>query len=322
MDLRLSTFLALLAISSFVPRPGFAKGPYEPFSIGNWQGGAYTSDETGAFSHCAAGVSYQSGINLLISLESQGWKLGFHNNTWRLVVGESIPVTVSFDGGAPTRLTAVPIDGVTAIVPMPLQATLLRAFMDANVMEVNAAGNRFHFFLEGSLRVVPLLANCLKRHAPQAPAGVAEGQPQRRAAPRLGPAPVAKGGPSETGPSDAEAERSKLIDEAAAEHFKCLHSQMRQIVPYSTESAETLAQVVITKCEVAEKKFVSLGMALFNASRSDVEQIVGQALEKQKKKMVAEIVSFRAELNKAIMSQPNGGENSTSPEGKKAGTGI
>jgi hypothetical protein len=169
-----------------------------------------------------------------------------------------------------------------------------------------------------------LLAQCLKRHTPQVPARVAEGQPLRRTAPRIDATRRAdtQEKPSEATPSDAEAERNKLINEAAAEHSKCLHSQMRQIVPYSNESAETLAQVVITKCEDAEKKFVSLGMALFNASRSDVEQIVGQALEKQKKKMVADIVSFRAELNKAIMSQPNAGENSKSHEGKKADTGI
>ncbi len=90
--------------------------------------------------------------------------------------------------------------------------------------------------------------------------------------------------PSASSPPEAEAERNKLITKAAAEHSKCLHTQMRQIVPYSNESAETLAQVVITKCEEAEKKFVSLGMALFNAPRAEVEKIVGQGLEKQKKK--------------------------------------
>ena len=60
---------------------------------------------------------------------------------------------------------------------------------------------------------------------------------------------------------EAEAERSKLLTEAAAEHSKCERTQMRSIVPYSNESAETLAQVVLTKCEEAEQKFVSLGMA-------------------------------------------------------------
>jgi hypothetical protein len=32
-----------------------ARGPYGSINVGNWKGGAYTNDQTGAFSHCAAG---------------------------------------------------------------------------------------------------------------------------------------------------------------------------------------------------------------------------------------------------------------------------
>ena len=324
MDLRLIRFLASSVFAGILAAPSFAKGPYEPFSIGNWQGGAYTSDDTGAFSHCAAGAPYLSGINLLISVTPQGWNLAFNNNSWRLVVGQNISLEIRFDGGNPIRLTAVPLDGVTAIVPMPVQSALLRAFTDADRMDVTAAGNVFAFNLEGSLRVVPLLADCLKRHTAQASNGVPQSdKPQKRPTRRDYAAPQVQTDdkPSESSQNETEAERSKLINQAAAEHSKCLHSQMRQIVPYSNENAETLAQVVITKCKDAEKKFVSLGMALFNAPRVDVEKIVGQALEKQKKKMVADIVSFRAELNKAIMSQPKSDENSDSQH-KKGDAGI
>ena len=33
----------------------------------NWKGGAYTNDQTGEFSHCAAGASYQSGIYFVVT---------------------------------------------------------------------------------------------------------------------------------------------------------------------------------------------------------------------------------------------------------------
>jgi hypothetical protein len=39
-----------------------AKGPYGSIQVGNWKGGAYTNDVTGAFSGCTAGAAYQSGI--------------------------------------------------------------------------------------------------------------------------------------------------------------------------------------------------------------------------------------------------------------------
>jgi hypothetical protein len=34
----------------------WAAGPIIPVTVGNWSGGAYTNDQTGAFSHCAAGT--------------------------------------------------------------------------------------------------------------------------------------------------------------------------------------------------------------------------------------------------------------------------
>ena len=43
-----------------------AGGPLRPFKQGFWSGGAYTDDRTGAFTHCSAGVAYDSGINLFV----------------------------------------------------------------------------------------------------------------------------------------------------------------------------------------------------------------------------------------------------------------
>jgi hypothetical protein len=36
----------------FVASDAFAKGPFGTIKVGNWTGGAYTNDTTGAFSHC------------------------------------------------------------------------------------------------------------------------------------------------------------------------------------------------------------------------------------------------------------------------------
>jgi hypothetical protein len=33
-----------------------ASGPYGSIEVGKWKGGAYTNDNTGAFSHCAVGA--------------------------------------------------------------------------------------------------------------------------------------------------------------------------------------------------------------------------------------------------------------------------
>ncbi|TMJ23150.1 MAG: serine protease, partial [Alphaproteobacteria bacterium] len=39
-----------------------AAGPFGTIHVGAWNGGAYTDDNTGNFSHCAAGSEYASGV--------------------------------------------------------------------------------------------------------------------------------------------------------------------------------------------------------------------------------------------------------------------
>ncbi|WP_292530438.1 hypothetical protein [Methylocystis sp.] len=324
--LTLALMLWLLSSAS-----GFARGPYEEFRIGNWVGGLYTSDSNNGFSHCAAYTTYNSQIALFVSITvDSSWYLGFHKEDWAFVPNKQIDLVLSFDGGAPVRVRAFPLNSNTAKVEMPVNSALINAFMEAQMMNAYSGTNIYAFSLEGTKPLLQKLAECLVKHRPKNQGSVAQadGQTPSRRQSNSTPmpqraAPEQEAPPQVNGQADSESERErqKLISEAGAQHAKCLHSQMRQIVPYSNESAETLAQVVITKCEDAEKKFISLGMALFNASRAEVEKIVGQALEKQKKKMVADIVSFRAELNKAIMSQPKSDENSDSQH-KKGDSGI
>ena len=65
LKLAVVAFLSgLIAISS-----AEARGPYGSISVGNWQGGAFTNDQTGAFSHCAAGAAYDSGIYFMVTID-------------------------------------------------------------------------------------------------------------------------------------------------------------------------------------------------------------------------------------------------------------
>jgi hypothetical protein len=57
--------VAILLGTIFVGSNAQARGPYGSISVGNWKGGAYTNDQTGSFSHCAAGAPYASGVFFL-----------------------------------------------------------------------------------------------------------------------------------------------------------------------------------------------------------------------------------------------------------------
>src|SRR6266702_4220198 len=81
------------------PSTAEARGPYGSISVGNWKGGAYTNDQTGSFSHCAAGAQYASGVYFVVMIDgSGGWSLGFMHEQWKLTTGEAFPLTLTFDG--------------------------------------------------------------------------------------------------------------------------------------------------------------------------------------------------------------------------------
>src|SRR5271166_690135 len=91
--------LMLSFVLSFAFLPAYAKGPFGSRKVGLWTGGAYTNDTTGAFSHCAAGVTYNSRIEMLVGLGSaKNWTLGVIHPAWQLKPGESFPIVLTFDG--------------------------------------------------------------------------------------------------------------------------------------------------------------------------------------------------------------------------------
>ena len=81
----------------------------ETFHIGHWQGGAYTNDTTGAFSHCAAAASYLNGISLSIGQNAnREWLIGFIDPSWNLPEGQSFPIELTFDGQAQLQIFGTP----------------------------------------------------------------------------------------------------------------------------------------------------------------------------------------------------------------------
>jgi hypothetical protein len=68
---RSALWVSLLS-SIVLASSAFAAGPFGSLHVGNWKGGAYTDDKTGAFSHCAASTAYGSGVHLSIAYNVSG----------------------------------------------------------------------------------------------------------------------------------------------------------------------------------------------------------------------------------------------------------
>jgi S1-C subfamily serine protease len=139
-----------------------AAGPFGSVNVGNWIGGAFSNDETGAFSHCAATTPYANGVILVVGYNAAGtWSLAFASPSYRFNKGENAAIDVIFDGQEQARLfaTANQPNMLTAVMP----ANVVRTFQKASLMVATAGRAVLNFDLTSTGPVVAALANCVTR---------------------------------------------------------------------------------------------------------------------------------------------------------------
>lgn len=188
---------AVLAIAALTLSCGsvIAGGPYRPFQVGLWSGGAYTDDRTGGFSHCSAGVVYDSGINLfVVSTEAHGWWLGFTNQSWLLTPSAGITAKLQFDSRPPLEIQATIPDHQLLLVPLPDDPHVIDTFWHSTKITVVTQQYSFSLGLAATSELGAELANCVRRSvtlgtpAPVSPAPTVPGPAQFS---RILPAPGA-----------------------------------------------------------------------------------------------------------------------------------
>lgn len=159
---RVKAVLAVAFASLFVTGAE-ARGPYGSINVGSWQGGAYTNDQSGALSHCAAGAHYNSGIFFAVAVNSEmGWTLGFLNPAWTLTNGQAFQIALTFDGGTPFNVQGNAISTNHVVVPMPLNSALINQFRKAKSMTAYTQGQLFQFDLKQTSVLLPALVNCVQ----------------------------------------------------------------------------------------------------------------------------------------------------------------
>jgi hypothetical protein len=159
--MKLKVFAGLI-ISAIAVTNAYARGPYGSINVGNWKGGAFTNDQTGVFSHCAAGSQYMSGIYFVVTVDgNMGWSLGFAHEKWSLASGQAFPIALTFDGQAPFNVQGVALNEGSVRVPMPDNSSLIAQFRKAKAMTAYAQGQLFQFKLDQTARLLPTLINCV-----------------------------------------------------------------------------------------------------------------------------------------------------------------
>ncbi|MCP1847920.1 MULTISPECIES: S1C family serine protease [unclassified Bradyrhizobium] len=183
--------------------PSSARGPYGSITVGNWKGGAFTNDKNGAFTHCSASTTYQSGIFFMVSIAENGsWRLGFAHDSWRLTPGEAFPLALTFDGQPAFNVYGMPLGTQLVNVEMPVNSSLINQFRKARQMTAFAQGQLFQFNLNQTAQLLPALLNCVVSVKKNGVSNAGEfavatkpaAPPQQAAAPSAPPAKQARSG--------------------------------------------------------------------------------------------------------------------------------
>ena len=159
MYLRAFGTIALLILSASSVT---ARGPFGSVNVGNWSGGAFTNDQTGAFTGCIASANYKSGITVFVMVSNNvTWNLGFTHNNWSLKPGSAFPIVLTFDGRSPVNVNGRVVSAQTVSVEMPDTSDLIKQFRASTTMSAFAEGNLFQFNLDKTGILLPALVNCV-----------------------------------------------------------------------------------------------------------------------------------------------------------------
>lgn len=186
--------LAVVALSSAA-----IAAPIRNYRVGNWYAGAYSSDQTLRFDHCAASVTYRSGVTVLFSINTRyQWSVGFIHPQWRYRVGQPFSITFAVDESAPITASgrAFLPNGVEVLLDPSSQ--LFNLFRQGRELKVAGTQNLFRFNLTGTNAMLTSLLECVKLQGRA---------PQLVATPTLPTAP---------GPTASSEDRSAYKAEATA----------------------------------------------------------------------------------------------------------
>lgn len=130
------------------------------FRFGNWTGGAFTNAE-GVFSNCTVSAGYKGGDRLFFSVNRDSTiTVALQNPGFRLVEGETFPVTLKVDRRQPFRGQAVALSKDVAMLNIDNFDRALAAFRKGYVLRVDSGNREGVYGLDGTFRALELAGKC------------------------------------------------------------------------------------------------------------------------------------------------------------------
>ena len=158
--LKLFFSFCFLASSAFA---GFIDG--SRISYGNWTGGAYFSEETGLFSHCAVSARYLTGNTLFFSLTREySLNVGVQIQEPLFKDYREFQTTVKIDKFDAVFSNATVIDDYFAMVTMPNLDIALDQIKRGRTLSINSKFGQVPFDLTGTFRVLDKTYSCARNY--------------------------------------------------------------------------------------------------------------------------------------------------------------
>lgn len=138
----------------------------QTYKVANWDIGAYTNNNSGRFTHCAASARYRNGVTLIFSVtESLDWGISFLNPEWNLRQGREIDIEYRIDGGRVNNTSARAINARQIVAKLPDRAELFNQFRYGYRLVVSINDGRpVPFDLRDTNAMLTEVLRCANRH--------------------------------------------------------------------------------------------------------------------------------------------------------------
>jgi hypothetical protein len=183
-----ATLASIIAIAASLAGTADAAQIGKDLQIGNWTLGAYTSRESGRFSHCAASGRYRHGVTLFFAVtRDYQWSIGFGSDQFDISAGERVKLAIALDDSNNASVEGKAIDRNLVRVVLTPSSDLFKRFMRANVLHLYATDSSYSFALQDTSRLLPQLLKCVRDQLNPAPL-VAQGPSDQGSAGKPSPA--------------------------------------------------------------------------------------------------------------------------------------
>jgi hypothetical protein len=137
----------------------------EEFKAEDWDGMAFTSDDTGQFTHCSVFATYRNGSTLFISYEAANtWYLSISNDSWSLGEGGSFALKVRVDRKSEIDGTGVALGENQIGLPIEADHPFISQLRRGNQLVFTFQNEEYAFELSNSNKAMNAAQDCVRRH--------------------------------------------------------------------------------------------------------------------------------------------------------------